>query len=85
MGGDWSDRKLLFSSDQRYRVRADFPQQTPFELRKGDVLTFRGVQYSHYDSCHIYQFEHSNGTSAALWLHDGTAPETIQRLFDPLP
>jgi hypothetical protein len=64
-----------------YKVLRDVaasPTQIPFQT--GETIKLRRIDYSRYDSCHIYHFDTDAGFKS-YWLHDDEPLETLTEAF----
>lgn len=74
----------MFVKGALYRVKKSF-ESGRSKFASGDVVTFKGGGYSHYDNAICYAFESLlDGDDKTWWLHDGQAPELWQDLFEPV-
>jgi hypothetical protein len=79
MADDWEKRREALIVGDAYRVLQTIesvPDGSSFIV--GEAVTLRAVQYSPYDSAHVYVFEASDGDPKSFWLHDDK-PLTILR------
>jgi hypothetical protein len=77
-GGSW--RGSPFTPGCRYRVLRAAPSYQG-ELVPGEILSYYGVAYGHYDNRSIYVFTNSNGVERTWALLDDEPLEQWNTIF----
>jgi hypothetical protein len=79
---DWDSRKTLLEIGVTYRVLPAAVDFKGHDLVCGEQLLLDRVDYSRYDSCHVYSFSAQDGTKRQFWLTDEQPRDDLCRSLE---